>query len=340
VKFYLLIGLLLVSSTVRGQATEPPATPHSTFRAAVDIVALNIVVTDSQQTFIKGLTTSDFSVFEDGVRQDVSFFAASAVPIDLAILLDTSASMTDKIDTVQRAAIGFASTLRGGDRVTIVDIKDGSRIVAPLGEDLEAAKLAILSTRAMGGTALYDGLYLSLREMIRERHVAARGAATSLRCVVPSPCDTMGEVRRQALVVLSDGEDTSSLMSFDDVMQLARESGIAVYTITLKSKHAPPAAVTSQQKHFSQSDYAMKAFAQETGARAFFPATIADLAGVYSTIAEELASQYSIGYTSKNPKRDGAYRRVVVRINERTGVQTRTRAGYFAARGERTTARH
>jgi VWFA-related protein len=121
-------------------------------------------------------------------------------------------------------------------------------------------------------------------------------------------------------------------MSFDDVMAVARESGIAIYAIQLKSKHTVATAVASRQKYFSQSEYTMKAFAQETGARAFFPAGIDDLAGVYTVIAEELATQYSLGYTSKNPKRDGAYRRVVVRISDRPGIRTRTRSGYFAAR--------
>ena len=314
----LLLGLLLAATSVRAQ--EAPAgagTGQSTFRSSVDVVALSVVVTDGQQKFVTGLDASDFAVFEDGIRQEVSFFAASSVPLDLAILLDTSASMSDKIDTVQQAAVGFASTVRPGDRLLVVDIKDGAKIVAPLGEDVEAAKQAILATRPKGGTALYNGLYLTLKELIKQRRAN-------------------GEVRRQALVVLSDGEDTASLMSFDDVMAVAKESGISIYTILLKSKYGPPMAVVSRQKYFSQSDFAMKAFAQETGARAFFPTAIADLAGVYATIAEELSNQYSLGYTSKNARKDGMYRRVVVRVGDPPGTQTRTRSGYFAARVDRT----
>jgi Ca-activated chloride channel family protein len=309
----LLIALVLFAAGVRGQEADPQSASPSTFRSAIDVVALSVVVTDGQQKFVTGLDAADFAVFEDGVRQDVTFFASSSVPLDLAILLDTSASMSDKIATVQQAAIGFASTLRPLDRVTVVDIKDGAKIIAPLGEDIELAKQAILATSARGGTALYNGLYLSLKDMVRLR----RGN---------------GDVRRQAIVVLSDGEDTTSLMTFDDVLQLAKESGIAIYTIHLKPKYAVPMAVARTQKYFSQAEFAMKAFAKETGARVFFPATIDDLAAVYGLIAEELASQYSLGYTSKNPKRDGAYRRVIVRVDDRPGMQTRTRSGYFAAR--------
>jgi len=309
----LLFTFLLLATSVRAQDTDAVADlTQSTFRASVDVVALSVVVT-ARDKFVAGLTAEAFAVFEDGIRQDVSFFAASAVPLDLAILLDTSASMTDKILTVQQAAIGFVSSLRPEDRVVVIDIKDGARIAVPLGTDVEAAKQAIRATHAKGGTALYNGLYLALKEMVKQRRAN-------------------GEVRRQAIVVLSDGEDTSSLMAFDDVMALAKEAGISIYTIQLKSKYPTPTAIANKQRYFSQSDYAMKALAQETGARAFFPASIEELSGVYGLIAEELANQYSIGYTSKNPRRDGLYRRVIVRVSDPPGVQTRTRTGYFAAR--------
>jgi Ca-activated chloride channel family protein len=300
-------------------APSPPASPRddtrATFRATVDLVALNVVVTDGKQNFVSGLSADHFAVFEDGVRQEVSFFAAGEVPLDLAILLDTSASMTDKLVTAQQAAVGFASTLRKNDRLLVVDIKDMTNVISPLDGDVEAAKKAILATTARGGTGLYNGLYLTLKELTKARR-------------------NSGDVRRQALVVLSDGDDTSSLMAFDDVMQLAKESGISVYTITLKSKWATRTTTisTSSQRYFSQADYSMKALAQETGGRSFFPLEITELADVYSLIADELASQYALGYSSKNPRRDGSYRRVIVRVTDHPGVQTRARSGYLSAR--------
>jgi VWFA-related protein len=115
-------------------------------------------------------------------------------------------------------------------------------------------------------------------------------------------------------------------------MAVAKEAGISIYTINLKSKYPTPTAITASRKYFSQAEFAMKALAQETGARAFFPDSIADLTGIYGLIAQELANQYSLGYTSKNPRRDGAYRRVVVRVSDPPGMQTRTRSGYLAAR--------
>ena len=306
-------------SAATSTAAAAPTTPTTTFRSSVDIVALNVVVTDGDQKYVAGLNPSDFAVFEDGIQQDVSFFGASDVPIDLAILLDTSASMTGKMHLVQQAAIGFLATLRPVDRATIVDIKDATKVMFPLGSDLEAAKKAILSTAPRGGTALYNGTYLTLKEMSKERRASE-------------------EVRRQAVVVLSDGDDTASLVSYDDLMELAKQSGIAIYTITMRSKYLLTQAAVRGHSYFSQSEFGMKALAQETGARAFFPTELGELAGVYASIAQELATQYAIGYSSKNPKLDGGYRRVIVRVADKPGIRTRTRAGYTAPRAQRVAA--
>jgi Ca-activated chloride channel family protein len=303
-------------STAPSTATAPSPTT-ATFRSTIDLVALNVVVTDSDQKHVAGLTSSDFAVFEDGVQQDVSFFGASDVPLDLAILLDTSASMTGKMQLVQQAAIGFLETLRAGDRAIIVDIKDATKVMYPLGGDIEAAKKAILATSPRGGTALYNGTYLTLKEMSKDRR-------------------SISEVRRQALVVLSDGDDTASLVSYDDLMDLAKQSGIAIYTITMRSKYLVTQAASRGHSYFSQAEFGMKALAQETGARSFFPTELNELSGVYASIAQELATQYAIGYSSKNPKLDGSYRRVVVRIADKPGIRTRTRAGYTAPRVQRT----
>jgi VWFA-related protein len=319
-----LIHAATDAPTAAASTPAPPPPPTTTaqdsgtgvFRSGVDLVALSVVVTDAQRKFVTGLRAEEFAVYEDGVQQDVSYFAATAVPLDLAILLDTSASMTDKIGNVQRAASGFVSTMRPQDRVMIVDIKDATRILQPLTADVASALAAIKSTAPRGGTGLYNGLYMTLKELVKER----RGN---------------GEVRRQALVVLSDGDDTASLVSYEDVMEVAKQAGIAIYTITLRSQYDLMQATSSGHRYFSQAEFAMKSLAQETGARSFFPTDIAELSGVYGSIAEELATQYALGYTSKNPKRDGAYRHVIVRIAEHPGVQTRTRSGYMAARVER-----
>jgi len=330
VKVVLLVVIgMLIAGNARGQAllhdvpetiptaptatTTPPRAAAPVFKSRVDLVALNVVVTDRKRHFVTGLQPQDFAVYEDGVKQDVSFFAATAVPLDLAILLDTSASMTDKLRTVQQAATSFAATLRHGDRAMVVDIKDATRILQPLTADVSAVDAAIAHTEAKGGTALYNGLYLTLKELTKQRRLDA-------------------DVRRQAIVVLSDGEDTASLVAFDDVMAQAKEANIAVYTIMLKSAYRPPPVSAREARFYSESDFAMKSLAQETGAQSFFPTDIGGLSGVYASIAQELASQYALGYISKNPVQDGRYRRLVVRIEDHPEASLRTRSGYLAPR--------
>jgi len=295
------MALLIWCGEVRAQNTA------GTFRSAVDLVSLNVIVTDARDHFVTGLAKQDFFVFEDGVQQEVSYFAAMNVPLDLAILLDTSSSMSDKLATVQEAAVGFASHLRSGDRVTVVSIKDSARVLHDLDGDVTGAFEAIRKTSAGGGTALYNGIYTTIRQM-QKVHAADDG-----------------EVRRQAIAVLTDGDDTTSLVTFDDLLALAKQAGIAIYTIALKSQY--PTALFGALKENSESDFAMRALAQETGARSHFPTDISQLAGVYSSITQELASQYTLGYTSSNTKRDGSFRRIFVRVDE-PNVRARTRSGY------------
>ena len=309
---------LLHSTTEPPVATTPaPSAPVPTrsvdtgsgiFRSGVDLVTLNVIVTDEKNKFVTGLSQKDFVVFEDGVQQDLSFFAAANVPLDLAILLDCSSSMGDKMSTVQQAAVGFASHLRQGDRIMVVGIKDTVRTLHPLDEDVNGASDAIRRATASGSTALYNAVYTTIKQMEKVRAVD-------------------GELRRQAIAVLTDGDDTSSLVTFDDLLALSKQAGIAIYTIVLKSPY--PVIGFASRKYFSEGEFAMKALALETGARSFFPTDISQLAGVYDQITQELSNQYAIGYTSKNPKKDGAFRRIVVRVAE-SNARTRTRSGYQA----------
>jgi Ca-activated chloride channel family protein len=128
-------------------------------------------------------------------------------------------------------------------------------------------------------------------------------------------------------VVLSDGEDTSSLVTFDQVMELAKETDVTIYTISLQK------GTKRKTKYFSEAEHVLKKLAEETGGQWFFPQQIQELESVYERIAKELKSQYNIGYISDNTKRDGSWRRVVVQT-DRQNLIVRTKLGYYAPRGE------
>jgi len=166
---------------------------------------------------------------------------------------------------------------------------------------------AIHKTSAGGSTSLYNAVYIALKD---------------LKKVVAKNVD---EIRRQAIIVLSDGEDTSSLLPFEEVLDLAKRSETAIYSIGLRANEGPSTA----SKGFKEAEFVLRQFSQETGGRAFFPNQLADLATVYTQISEELSSQYTLGYAPKNPKRDGAWRRVVIRVG-RPSLTARTKLGYFA----------
>jgi Ca-activated chloride channel family protein len=272
------------------------------FRAGVELVSLNVSVTDGTK-FISDLEENEFEVFEDGVKQAVSFFSRKQQPIALAILLDTSNSMDDKLPTAQEAAVGFARRMRPEDVIEVIDFSTQVRILQPFTTDAAALEKAIRGTTADGSTALYNAIYISLKEL---KKVKAHDE---------------NEIRRQAIVVLSDGDDTTSLLPYEEVLDLAKRSETAIYCIGLR----PP---ESGRSSFKEAEFVLRQLAQETGGRSFFPTNVHELPKIYEAISQELSTLYSIAYSSKNPQRNGAWRRVVVRVTRPNAV-TRTRLGYF-----------
>ncbi len=290
-------------------ATPAPSAPaaggqRAAFRVGVEVVSLNVTVTDSTNRYITDLDATDFSVFEDGVKQEVSFFNRRQQPIALSLLLDSSASMEDKLSTLQAAASNFVTRLKANDIAQIIDFDSVVQIRQAFTGNQSELTSAIGRMGAGGSTSLHNAIYIALKELRKIRAVSEE------------------DVRRQALIVFSDGEDTSSLVSFEEVLDLAKRSETAVYTIALRG-------FDTQSRGFREAEFVMRQLAQETGGRSFFPARVEDLEGVYAQIADELASQYTIGFTSKNGKRDGAWRRLIVQV-ARANITPRAKRGYYA----------
>jgi VWFA-related protein len=300
VKRFLLIAIGLIAGAF---ALAQPVLAQR-FRSTVDIVSLALTVVDAQGRYITDLEQNDISVFEDGVKQDVTFFTKRPLPIQLSLLLDSSASMEDKIQTLQTAATNFVKRMKPTDLAQVIDFDSRVSIRQTFTSNQEELEAAIKSTVSGGSTSLHNAIYISLKELAKIKAASDE------------------DVRHQALVVFSDGEDTSSLVSFDEVLDLAKRSETAIYTIALRGSD-------TNSRGFREAEFVMRQLAQETGGRPFFPTKIEDLNNVYGQIADELASQYTIGYTSKNPKTDGAFRRVVVQI-ARQGAVPRTKKGYYA----------
>ena len=317
-KFGIGLAVLGVSFAIVGTAQQnpPPQNPPAqnppaqapSFRSGVELVSLNVTVADAQMRYATDLDQAEFQVFEDGVKQEVTYFNRSNLPIALALLVDTSASMESRLQTAQEAASGFARRLRQQDLAEIIDFDSRVNILQPFTNKADELVQAIRRTSAGGSTSLYNAVYIALKEL---KKVIAK--------------DTE-DIRRQAIVVLSDGEDTSSLLPFDEVLDLAKRSETAIYAIGLRDSD------DGAGKGFKEAEFVLRQLAQETGGRTFFPTQVGELPAIYTQIAEELSSQYTVGYTSRNGKRDGAWRRVVVRTS-RPNLTARTKQGYFAPTG-------
>jgi len=294
------------------------AEPHvaaqgATFKGGVDMVPLTVTVTNSAGRCVTGLTIDDFAVFEDGVRQSVTFFASEPAPVDLAFVIDTSSSMANDLPLVQEAASGLARKLRVGDRGAVIDVKGSVGIARPLTADHAEIEAAIGGLSASGGTAVYDGLYVVLREfeLDRSHHDA---------------------IRRQALIVLSDGVDNKSHVPADQVVDLARGLGVNIYVIALKDAAAALPQALTITPEVTQAEYVLRSLARDTGGRIFFPTSARELGTIYDVVAQELASQYQLGYVPLRPGGDGTFRRVSVKVLPSTGGVARTRSGYTASR--------
>jgi Ca-activated chloride channel homolog len=299
----LITAALGVPATLSAQKTV--------FKTGVEMVPLTVTVTDTKGKYVTGLAGSNFEVFEDGVQQDVAFFASDDVPLDVALLVDTSGSMDADLPLVKSAAAGLVAKLRTSDRAIVVDVKGSTRVAQELTSDQNSIARAIHGLSAGGETAVYDAVYLILRELERERRTAA-------------------QVRRQALVLLTDGIDTRSRLAFEDVLDVARRGNVSIYVVELKGalaqtpRSALPGAIL-------RSDYALKSVTRESGGRLFEPKTAVDLPGIYSAIAEELFSQYDLGYMPLRAVGNGDFRRVAVRLRPQTNALARTRTGYIAS---------
>jgi Ca-activated chloride channel homolog len=288
---------------------EAPAdrSPRPLFRTATELVVLPVTVHDAAGRPVVDLRIEDFTVYEEGALQTVTMFETADTPLDLVLLLDTSDSMSIRMDDARDAAMGLVRELRKGDRAAVVLFSDRVHIAQPLTGDSAALEHAIRGARLVGGTALYEALYIALRDLARERREPTR-------------------FRRQALVILSDGKDTTSKsVTFDDVLAEARRSAVTVFTIMAGEPESPRVNLRNSEQ--LGIEYMLRVLAEETGGRAFATTHDDDLASTYSQIAVELGRQYWLAY-SPGPGRSG-FRRVSVHVSG-PGLRARTRSGYYA----------
>jgi Ca-activated chloride channel family protein len=288
-------GLCLVAAfSVRAQ--------QPTFRTAVDLVHFGVTVVDKQGKLVTGLTVNDFQILENGKPQAVKFFAAGAPeeapPLHLGLLLDTSGSMAGDIKDSRSAAVKFVNTLDHAADVTLVDFDTQVRVARFGPNDYPRLVERIRGRKPDGWTALYDamGVYLN-------------GAQS--------------QDGQKVLVLYTDGGDTTSSLTFHDMLDLCKASDVTVYAIGYMEHQGSGRQAQRME---------LERVAATTGGQAYFPGIAKDLDGVFEKIGQELTARYSLGYLSSDPRTDGAWRGVEIKLlrQDLKGVKLRTRSGYFA----------
>jgi Ca-activated chloride channel homolog len=299
------------------QTPSPPPPPQqptpsgSRLKASVDLVVLHVTVTNSAGQFVSDLKEGNFRVSEDKIEQKVSFFSRDDIPVTMGLVIDNSGSMREKRQEVNAAAMTFVRTSNPQDEAFVVNFNDEYYLdtdgdFTSDQRDLNEA-LSRIDTR--GSTALYDAVIGSLEHLKK------------------------GHKDKRVLLLITDGDDDASRMSFEDTIKEAEKSNAAIYTIGVFSDDDRK----NDKRMVRHSKKVLQELAEATGGQAYFPDNLADVTPICEQVASEIRNQYTIGYYPTNSAKDGTFRPVHVDVipTEHTGKLTvRTRTGYYAPKAE------
>ncbi len=273
-----------------------------TLEVDVSVVSVTAVVFDKAGHFVRGLGPQDVELLEDGVKQKVSYFReasskgdqAARVPLSVVLVLDTSGSMNQSLSFLQEAVLSFVYKLDEVDRALVVSFNDSVKGSAEFTGDGDRLERFVEGLQAWGGTSLYDAIHYSLGRI-------------------------KDEPGRKALIVFSDGADTTSSLDEKTVIDYARAVEATVYCIGFKGNQG---LLGSSPRGF------LRRIAGETGGQYFSPEKVGDLVRVFNEISDELKNHYLLAYTPRNVA-DGTWRQIALKVHC-PGCEVRVRKGYFA----------
>jgi Ca-activated chloride channel family protein len=301
----LSIGMICVMAAFAQKVTPTP-TPEDTtgpIRVKTDLVTLTLTVTDPYNRYVSGLTKNAFSVFDEGQEQEITYFSDTDAPVSVGIVFDISGSMSgDKIRKAREALEKFISTSHPADEYFLIAFNSRAQLLMDRTRDGEAVIRQLSMVEPKSNTALYDAVYLGVERVTRGSH------------------------QKRALLIISDGQDNNSRYNFKEVQRIMKESDVVAYAVGIEDKSdAGPLGLQGQ------------AFLDEitsvTGGKAFYPQSDVEMDEIFERIALELRHQYSIGYTPKDFKPDGKWRKVKVKVKPPRGLPrltVRGRDGYYS----------
>jgi VWFA-related protein len=274
---------------------------EDTLRVDVDLVNIFFTISSHRGRLITDIDRESLSVLEDGQPQSITHFSREIdVPLTIVVLMDTSGSVWDKLRFEKKAAAEFFFTAvrPGRDQAALVTFDHDIEVQQDYTDNQAALASRAGRVIAGGGTRLYDALHFVIEHKLN------------------------GPQERKLVVLITDGDDQKSRRSPEEVIDLAQRNNVAIYAISMNALGVKP-------KESDRSDQILEMLAAETGGKGFFPRKLEKLASSFCDIANELRSQYSLGYRSTNARRDGTFRTVHIQTKQ-SRYSVRARSGYYA----------
>jgi Ca-activated chloride channel family protein len=304
-RFLVTLVVAAASLGVEMPARLKPSPAQSVFRSGIELVTLHVTVTDERQRYVTDIVEEEVEVLENGRPQQIKYFQPKGLPLALTLLLDTSASMQYAFAKVRDAAVALIRQLEPTDIACVITFADSFKVLQGFTSEKPALEAALAHMESGDTTSLYSAVYIALKELNRTPSLLSTGAP-----------------RRQAIVVLSDGDDSSSAIRFEELVDLASRTDALIYAVRLGSRERA-------EDNMNRAAFVLKRLAEQTGGRALFPLHSWELPTIYRAVMSDLSSQYALAYESDDIRRDARFRRISVQV-DRAGVVARTRQGYFA----------
>lgn len=317
-----LVTLLLVSA-VQVLSQKPAEDLPPPIAVDVDLVNVLATVHDKHGGIIGNLTKDDFEVYEEGKRQDIKYFTRETdLPLTIGLLVDVSRSQENLIEIERRAASQFFSkVLRKKDMAFLISFGEDAELLQDytnasklLREGLDRLRVnsgvsglhpgPVPTVSQPRGTVLFDAVYLAAKEKLAS------------------------EVGRKVIVLITDGVDQGSRLSRDAAIEAAQKANGVIYSIHYVD---PGAYGGGFFGHIGDGD--LRRMSEETGGREFNVSRKVTLDDIFNQIQEEMRSQYAIGYTPSNDKKDGTFRKIAIKVRDKN-LKVQTRSGYYAIKPE------
>jgi Ca-activated chloride channel family protein len=299
------VAASLAAFAARGQQTKPPSEDGTVpvFTSNTRLVVLHTTVSDKNGHLVTDLPQTAFTVYENGVSQPVKSFKREDVPVSMGLIIDNSGSMRDKRAKVEAAAMALVKDSNKDDEVFVVNFNDEAFLDNPHGKDFTSdpkeMEEALTRIDSRGGTAMRDAIRMSIDHLKEKAHKD-----------------------KKVLVVVTDGNDNSSVISLENLVRASQQSEVLIYGIGLLSEE--------ERREAKRAERALNELAVATGGETFFPKDVSEVERIAHLVARDIRSQYTIQYTPTNQAMDGSFRAIKIGLSAPGRLTARTRSGYYA----------